>query len=467
MRVFLSILTCALMMTLTILPTSSLGMAEESIQSNNNGKTNVTIISDGIEYYYSKGALIHSNHVINESTKLEIERNSYNEDVNSILKIIDNNDTLLNIYRKQLDSGIKIEEIREYILQEKEKLKQADKPPSNETVEKRRLEKKLSTAPLGYENTYGFAPATKGANWNSVLYDDFTDNDIRDGWEEYYTAGAQATAENTYLHIHSPNSGSTYAYVRSHDLDIYNSNTYSNMYYCISADFKLLGNTGGYNHWVFIFNNDQLEIVLDTGDNVGCYDSSFHELYDGLTTSDWYTVKAYYDIDATTYYAILYNRATGVQVGSPQTCNKLPISPVNNIKIGDDENGPNNFGYLYLDNIRVTGISKAKFYQNFDHGFWYNWRNQMSTTTQTMKVDMNGDLMIDSTDLALANSAIIDYDPTQDYQISTWFKIVDDGQDYMRIIDNNKVIIYVYGQSLYYYNTGGATLIWTDMNPSQ
>jgi hypothetical protein len=447
-----------LMVTLTWSQTIS-AYSNTNIEWSNNNQYNETVISDGIEKIYTNGKLIHSRPAVTDAEKLETEIQSKRLVTDYITQIINNDSKLENFYADLVYKNTPIQDIPTLLLEQKDKNNQNAISLSNSTVEKIQKEKTLHKKNAGESNTYGFAPTTKGANWNTILYDDFEDATSQDAWEDYRSSGT-FIEQNGVLSIDTHQQGNKYSYGVSYDLDLYTANSYENMFYCMSVDFKLLG--AGNNHWVYLMLNEQVEVLINWGYDVGCYDTSYHQIYDGLTTTDWYTIIVFYSIDASQYKTILYKRATMEQLGSTTSCNRLHTNAANYLLIGETENGGDNFAYIAFDNVRVVGISQAKFFENFDHGFWYDWRVQMTQTSfQNLYVDNKGDLAIDTTDTGLANSAPIDYDWQNNYNIVTRFKIVDSDNYWMRIIDNGPVSIFVTGADLKYYNSGGETTIWT------
>ena len=441
-----------------IFPSSGSIVSAVSINiSNEKIDQNVTIIKENIKYIYQDNKIVGTVPIMNESEQINWKKESDQAYINEINIEIGNNLELRQYYNQLNQNNIPYSDIYSKIMDKKSISSSKNIKLNNETIEKLRKEKELKRNIKNDETestsgTYGFSPATRGANWKTIYSDNFAISSRLNLWNKITASPGSISHSNEAMKF-SSTSGGGRAYAQSLILDMYKSADYSNMYYEYSIDFYLHSTN---NHWVYLILNNHIDVVIDQGDNIAYYDTSTHNLYDGLSTSTWYRITAIYDLDGNTYDLYLYRVSDLSRLAYSLGNSPISIGAVDYMIIGDDENGGSNYADISVDNVLIKGTSKAKLFDTFEYGLSYDWRVQMYTTDYTGQIlaKENGYLKIDSTNYDLANSAHIDYAGASDYRITLLFQLYDSDQSWMRLIDNGPIVLFLTSTELGYYSSG-------------
>jgi len=323
-------------------------------------------------------------------------------------KKIEGNVELTNYYLELKNSGTNFRSIYDLLNKKEPELQARSYQDWNNS--QNHVKNKIDASFNGYpmQDTYGFSPQTKGASWNEILNDDFSDNDISN-WARFTSGNGVISQNSGSMKIDSHNGGK--AYVESYPFNIYTENTQPNMFYQISLRFKL--EDSSYNKWVYLILDDHIEVVIDLSGSAATvgYWEPFSARYISmltLTQGTWYRVKVIYNCDSGYYGIWLYDSSDSF-LTSISDVYRVHTNSLGFLLIGDTESLNTNYAYLSVDDVQIFGVSNSKFYQNFDHGLYYQWRVQTDSNPEIVRVDSNKDLKINTAGLGLANSAYIDY----------------------------------------------------------
>lgn len=178
----------------------------------------------------------------------------------------------------------------------------------------------------------------------SVFSKDFDDDDISD-WT-ITTQGLGSFTTSTANYVSAPYSfymnsmGNSRAMAVSPTYDVNLSENYH-----VSFSF-LIPDTS--NHWFEVFNNHQTYLVIDSGDDLKCYDGSTSYLIDELTTNDWHHIEI-------KVHPALEDYDVYVDEEFKKTCLFwIHTGLENSFRIGDREYGTNDYGQAYWDDIVIT-----------------------------------------------------------------------------------------------------------------
>lgn len=179
-----------------------------------------------------------------------------------------------------------------------------------------------------------------------IFSDNFDDGDISD-WT-VTTAGtgvfeaSVAKCLSSPYSIHMNSSGSSQAMGISPSC-AYDANLSEN--YDVSFSF-LIPHTD--NHWFEVFNNRQIYLVIDSADDFKSYDGAASWLIDELSTNQWYLIEIKAHPSSDTYDVYIDSQFK-------RTCDMWTQGSYENcFRIGDRENGSNDYGQAYWDDFVIT-----------------------------------------------------------------------------------------------------------------
>ena len=179
---------------------------------------------------------------------------------------------------------------------------------------------------------------------DQVFSEDFDDGDISD-WT--VTATGDATFDvSTDTSVSSPYS------VHMKSLGIYKAMGVSPTYtfnltrdYTVSFYF-LIPHTD--NHWFEVFNNHQIYLVIDSNDDLKCYNGTTSFLISELTTNQWYPIEIKAHPSSSSYE--VYVNGT-----FKRTCTMWIHGGLeNNFQIGDRADGSTDKGEAYWDDFCIS-----------------------------------------------------------------------------------------------------------------
>lgn len=178
----------------------------------------------------------------------------------------------------------------------------------------------------------------------SVFSENFDDGDITD-WT-ITTQGLGSFTTSTANFVSAPYSfymdstGNSQAMAVSPTYDVNLSENYHVLFSFLIPDTS--------NHWFEVFNNHQTYLVIDSGDDLKCYDGSTSYLIDELATNDWHHIEIKVHPASEDYDVY-------VDEEFKKTC-PFWIHPglENSFRIGDREDGTNDYGQAYWDDFIIT-----------------------------------------------------------------------------------------------------------------
>jgi len=179
-----------------------------------------------------------------------------------------------------------------------------------------------------------------------IFSDNFDDGDISD-WK-VTTTGSGVFEPSLVKSVSSPysvgmnSSGSSQAMGVS-PLYIYDMNLTEN--YDVSFSF-LIPNTD--NHWFEVYDSNQIYLVIDSGDDFKSYDGAASWLIEELSTNQWYLIEIKAHPSSDTYDVYIDSQFK-------RTCDMWTHGSYENcFRIGDRENGSNDYGQAYWDDFVIT-----------------------------------------------------------------------------------------------------------------
>lgn len=102
------------------------------------------------------------------------------------------------------------------------------------------------------------------------------------------------------------------------------------------------------NHWFEVFDNNQTYLVIDSGDDLKCYDGSTSYLIDELATNAWHHIEIKVHPASEDYDVY-------VDEEFKKTCPFwIHTGFENSFRIGDRENGTSDYGKAYWDDFVIT-----------------------------------------------------------------------------------------------------------------
>jgi hypothetical protein len=181
-------------------------------------------------------------------------------------------------------------------------------------------------------------------NADQVFSDDFDDGDISD-WTVTATGDATIdvstdTCASLPYSVHMKSLGNYKAMGVS---PTYTLNIAKN--YTVSFYF-LIPHTD--NHWFEVFNNHQIYLVIDSNDDLKCYNGTTSYMISELTTNQWYPIeiKAHPSSNSYDVYA---------NVAFKRTCSMwIHGGWENSFRIGDRADGSTDKGEAYWDDIYIS-----------------------------------------------------------------------------------------------------------------
>ena len=101
------------------------------------------------------------------------------------------------------------------------------------------------------------------------------------------------------------------------------------------------------NHWFEVFNNHQIYIVIDQGDDLKCYDGDTSYLISELNTDQWYPIEIKAHPSSSSYDVYVDDTLE-------RTCSMwIHGGWENSFRIGDRESTSTDYGEAYWDDIHI------------------------------------------------------------------------------------------------------------------
>lgn len=300
-------------------------------------------------------------------------------------------------------------------------------------------------------NTNGFAPY-RGAINKTVFEDRVDDLNI----DEYnviqtgYGGIGTVDSDSKYIWIETypfNNGGAGKAYAKTFPID-YNNSILSDqgpITYIIGAEFKLLSTT---NWWPLVLHNGQVNIFIHAGDDLDVwYSNTDHTIKADLNVGTWYHVYCIVYPQLQQYDIYLVNLETNEVVAGPIGALFSVTTATNYIMFGDDNDVYDNYGNIAWRRIYLKGISSARFFENFDDGFWYRWRNMVSEGQYAYVDQSTWDRSLivtgDNTKTKILHTYTLDYNPSNLYSIDVYYKLGSGSMHWVRLADTGKVSVFV------------------------
>ena len=180
-------------------------------------------------------------------------------------------------------------------------------------------------------------------NAHQVFSDDFDDGDISD-WTATTTGDAtfdvstDISVSSPYsLHMKSLGDYKAMGVSPSYSLDLTKD-------YTVSFHFSIPHTA---NHWFEVFNNHQIYLVIDSNDDLKCYNGTTSFLISELTTNQWHPIeiKAH---PSSSNYDVYVNGTL------ERTCSMwIHTGLENNFRIGDRADGSTDKGEAYWDDFNI------------------------------------------------------------------------------------------------------------------
>ena len=184
------------------------------------------------------------------------------------------------------------------------------------------------------------------ASTRVIFSDNLDDGDISDwtitlnGSGVFEPTTTKSVSAPYSLHMNAPGNSQAMGVSPSYT---YDANLAQN--YHVSFSFLIPGTT---NHWFEVFNNHQIYLIIDLGDDLKSYDGSASYLIDELSTDQWYLVEIKAHPAFNTYDVYLNSQFK-------RTCTMWEHTGLENtFRIGDRENGSSDYGQAYWDNFQIT-----------------------------------------------------------------------------------------------------------------
>lgn len=178
----------------------------------------------------------------------------------------------------------------------------------------------------------------------SVFSEDFDDGDITDwtvttqGSGSFTASDACSVSEPYSFHMNSPGNSQAKAVSPTYDVNL--SENYHVSFYFLIPDTS--------NHWFEVFNNHQTYLIIDSGDDLKCYDGSTSYLIDELSTDNWHHIEIKVHPASEDYDVY-------VDEEFKKTCPFwIHTGLENSFQIGDRENGSSDYGEAYWDDFIIT-----------------------------------------------------------------------------------------------------------------
>jgi len=177
-----------------------------------------------------------------------------------------------------------------------------------------------------------------------VFADNFDDGDISD-WTVTTTGDAifDVSTDKSVSAPYSVHMSSTGIYKAMGVSPTYDVNLSEN--YNISFSFLIPGTN---NHWFEVFNNHQIYLIIDSGDDFKCYDGSTSYLIDELATDQWHLIEIKARPASNSYDVYVNSQFE-------RSCS-MWIYPglETNFQIGDRADGSTDKGEAYWDDFVIT-----------------------------------------------------------------------------------------------------------------
>ncbi len=177
----------------------------------------------------------------------------------------------------------------------------------------------------------------------SVFSENFDDGDITDwtittqGLGSFITSTANSVSPPYGFYMDSMENSQAKAVSPTYDVNL--SENYHVSFYFLIPDTS--------NHWFEVFNNHQTYLVIDSGDDLKCYDGSISYLIDNLSTDNWHHIKI-------KVYPASENYDVYIDEEFQKTCPFwIHTGLENSFQIGDRENGSSDYGKAYWDDFVI------------------------------------------------------------------------------------------------------------------
>jgi hypothetical protein len=176
-----------------------------------------------------------------------------------------------------------------------------------------------------------------------VFSDNFDDGDISD-WTVTTTGDAifDVSTDKSVSAPYSVHMSSIGIYKAMGVSPAYDVNLSEN--YNISFSFLIPGTN---NHWFEVFNNHQIYLIIDSGDDFKCYDGSISYLIDELATNQWHLIEIKARPASNSYDVYVNSQFK-------RTCSMwIDNGLETNFRIGDRADGAIDKGEAYWDDIVI------------------------------------------------------------------------------------------------------------------
>ena len=158
------------------------------------------------------------------------------------------------------------------------------------------------------------------------------------GSGSFDTSTAKSVSEPQSFYMDSMGNSKAMAVSPTYDVNL--SENYHVSFYFLIPDTD--------NHWFEVFNNHQTYLIIDSGDDLKCYDGSTSYLIDELSTDAWHHIEI-------KVYPASEDYDVYVDEEFKKTCSFWIHSGFeDSFQIGDRENTSNDYGKAYWDNFVIT-----------------------------------------------------------------------------------------------------------------
>lgn len=187
-----------------------------------------------------------------------------------------------------------------------------------------------------------FSSTVQTVNADQVFSDDFDDGDISD-WtvttsgNATFDVSTDTSVSSPYsVHMKSLSDYRAMAVSPSYSLDLTDN-------YTVSFYFRIPHTN---NHWFEVFNNHQIYLVIDSNDDLKCYNGTSY-LISELATNQWYNIEIKVHPSLSSYD--VYVNGTFERICPMWIHTGLE----NNFRIGDRADGSADKGEAYWDNFNI------------------------------------------------------------------------------------------------------------------
>jgi len=181
-------------------------------------------------------------------------------------------------------------------------------------------------------------------NADQVFSEDFDDGDISD-WTVTTTGDAifdvsTDTCSSSPYSVHMKSLGIYMAMGVSPSYTLYLTKDYTVSFYFLIPYTD--------NHWFEVFNNHQIYLVIDSNDDLKCYNGTTSFLISELTTNQWYPIEIKAHPSSSSYDVYVNDTFK-------RTCSMwIHAGWENSFRIGDRADGSTDKGEAYWDDIHIS-----------------------------------------------------------------------------------------------------------------